>query len=221
MKKEIKNSELIIFGINNMAIEIKEVASVYYSKNFSNIRMVYFNDSFIKDNNLEDKINRNDYIIYFIIGFGGSNRKECFETVKKYSNFIPFSIVHPSAVILRTATIGRGCFVQPNTTISSNVIIGDHCIINYNVSIGHDSIISDNVLVQPGARISGNCIVGAGTLIGSNSFVYQNVKVGKGCLVDALTYIHEDLQDNMIVSSRYDKSISRGVLDKNKIVMWK
>lgn len=221
MNKEVKNKELIIFGIKNMAIEIKEIASTYFKQEFCSIKTIYFNDSFVEDNNLENKINRKDYTIHYIIGFGGTKRKECIAAMKKYINFVPYSIIHPSAIIAETAKIGEGCFIQPNTTISSNVIMGDHCVINYNASVGHDSILADNIFIQPGARVSGNCNIGTGTMLGSNSFILQNVTVGEDCLIDALTYIHDDLQKRMIVSSRYDKPVSRDEVNKNKISMWK
>jgi sugar O-acyltransferase (sialic acid O-acetyltransferase NeuD family) len=211
-----KKSELIIFGVKNMALEIREIVLNFYADTFSKTSCIYFSDSFIQDNNLEEKINRLDYTIFFIIGFGGSNRTDCIEALKKYSNFKPFTVIHPSAVIAPSAKIGEGCFIQPNATISTNVQLGDHCLVNYNVSVGHDSVLADNVFIQPGARVSGNCKIGANTLIGSNSFVYQNVKVGEGCLIDALTYIHDDVPNKMVVSSRYSGPISRDSL-KNKL----
>ncbi|MFA5879710.1 MAG: acetyltransferase [Candidatus Margulisiibacteriota bacterium] len=215
-----KKCELIIFGLNNMATEIFETAKEYYPKKFSKIRLVYFNDKFIKEQKLSDKINKKKYTIYYIIGFGGTNRKSCLDFMKKYKNFVPFTIIHPSAVIAKSAKIGKGCFIHPNTTISTNANIGNHCVINYNASIGHDSIIFDNVLVQPGARVSGNCKIGRDTLIGSNSFIFQKITIGKGCLIDALTYIHDDLPDEMIVSTRHIKPIKRNSLLKNKIPIW-
>lgn len=212
--------ELIIFGLNNMATEILETAKENYSEKFNKIRLVYFNENFIKDLKLSDKINLTGYKIYYIIGFGGLNRRLCIEEIKKYKNFIPFTIVHPSAVIARSAKIGKGCFIHPNTTISTNTKIGNHCVINYNASIGHDSIISDNVLVQPGARVSGNCKIGRDTLLGSNSFIFQKIKIGKECLIDALTYVHNDLPNRTILSTRYSKPIKRDDIPKEKLSIW-
>ena len=196
----MQKNELIIFGTKNMAVEIQEMAASFYADSFENIKMIYFSEDFIKENNLEDKVNSGNFTFYYIIGFGGKNRQMCIEALKKYSNFEPFSIIHPSAVIAKSAKIGKGCLIFPNTTISSNAVLGDHCVINYNASVGHDTVLSDNIFIQPGARVSGNCQIGEGTLIGSNSFIYQNVKLGKECLVDALTYIHDSVQDRMIVS---------------------
>jgi sugar O-acyltransferase (sialic acid O-acetyltransferase NeuD family) len=214
----LQTNELLIFGTKNMSVEIKEMAEVFYADKFAKISMVYFSDDFIKENNLEDKINRDDYKIYYIIGFGGTTRKQCIEALKKYSNFEPVSIIHPTAVIAKSASLGKGCFIHPQVTISTNAKIGDHCVINYNASVGHDAVLEDNVFIQPGARVSGNCHIGENTLIGSNSFVYQAVKVGKDCLIDALTYVRHDLPERIIMSLRYKKPISRD--EAPKIPMW-
>lgn len=215
-----KKCELIIFGLNNMANEIFETAKDNYSTKFNKIRLVYFNDNFIKDLKLSNKINISGYTIYYIIGFGGLNRRLCIEKIKKYKNFIPFTIIHPSAIIAKSAKIGKGCYIHPNTTISTNAKIGNHCVINYNASIGHDSNISDNVLVQPGARVSGNCKIGRDTLIGSNSFIFQKIKIGKECLIDALTYVHDDLPSRTILSTRYSKPTKRDSIPKEKLSIW-
>lgn len=203
-----------------MALEIREMAMEYYRENFDNIQNIYFTDTFIKENDLESKVNKNDYVIYYLIGFGGSNREKCIEELKKYSNFIPFTIVHPTAVVAKTVKIGKGCVLFANTTISSNVNIGDHCVINYNASVGHDSFLSDNIFIQPGCRISGNCKIGANTLVGSNSFIYQNISIGKECLIDALTYVHDNLPERSIISLRYDKIIKRDLLVDGQMPMW-
>lgn len=141
MTTDTNNNELLIFGVKNMAVEIFEVASLYYPKKFGKVRMVYFSETFIQDNDLEDKVNRPDYTIFFIIGFGGKNRTECIEALKKYSNFKAFSIIHPSAIISPSAKIGDGSFIQPNVTISTNAQLGCHCLVNYNASVGHDAIL--------------------------------------------------------------------------------
>jgi carbonic anhydrase/acetyltransferase-like protein (isoleucine patch superfamily) len=214
--KSHKKNKLIIFGTKNMAVEIKEMAETFYSKEFAAVELLFFSDEVLKElAGQADRLN-----LYYIIGFGGTNRKSCIEALSKYKEFKATTIIHPSAVIAKSAKIGQGCLVMANVTISTNAVLKDHCVINYNASVGHDSVLAGNNFVQPGARVSGNCRIGEGTLIGSNSFVYQNVKIGNEVLVDAMTYIHEDVADRMIVSSRYPKPASRDELGKDKLPMW-
>ncbi len=206
---------LIIFGVKNMALEIKEIAETFFAEQFSEVKTIFFTEKFVKENNLDLKSK-----YYYIVGFGGSGRGACLEMLKTFSNFEPISIIHPSAVISKSARIGSGCLIMPQVTVSTNAVVGDNCVLNYACSIGHDSILKENIFIQPGARISGNCLIGQGSLVGSNAFVYQNVEVGEECLIDALTYVHENLPARTMLSSRYKEAVSRDNLEKGKIPMW-
>ncbi len=211
-----KKNKLVIFGVKNMAVEIREMAELYYAKTFQDLEMVYFSEEYFQKASVEAET----WNLFYTIGFGGTNRKLCIEALSKYPHFQAFSIIHPSAAIAPSAKIGRGCVIMPHATISTNAVVGDHCVVNYNASVGHDSVLAGNNFIQPGARISGNCQIGEGSLIGSNSFVYQNVRIGKECLIDAMAYIHDEVGDRMLISPRYEKPVSRDELEKNKIPMW-
>lgn len=216
MEKKSKKNKLIIFGTKNMAVEIKEMAEMFYAETFDMVELVFFTeDFFAKTANDSSKFN-----LYYIVGFGGTNRQLCIAAFHQHPEFQPFTIIHPSAVVAKSAKIGKGCLIMAHATISTNAVLGDQCVVNYNASVGHDSVLEGNNFVQPGARVSGNCLIGYSTLIGSNSFVYQNVKIGRESLIDAMTYVHDDVKEKMLVSSRYPKPISRDQLEKNKIPMW-
>ena len=80
-------------------------------------------------------------------------------------------LIHPSAVISETASIGTGTkvgpnavvgegvsigvntVIGPNTTIEANVSIGDGCHIHSQCFIGHGSELGDRVEVQPTSTI--------------------------------------------------------------------
>ncbi len=207
---KMKSNELLIFGKISTGLEIFEVINTHFPEMFQKVRMILFNETFITDNNLENKINQPTHIINYIIGFSDlKQRKKCAEDLNKYSNFIPVSIINPTAYIAKSVKMGLGCYVGANATISTNAVIKDHCSINLNATIGHDAELDEHVLVLPGARISGNCKIGEGTLIGANAFIHQGVSVGKENLIDALTYVHDNLPDRMISSSRNTKTFKR------------
>ncbi len=206
----INSNELLIFGKISTGLEIFELVNTHFPEMYQSVRMVLFNETFIIDNQLENKINQPKYEINYIIGFSDyEQRKKCSEGLKKYSNFNPVSIINPTAYIAKSAKIGLGCYIGANATISSNAELKNHCSINLNATIGHDAELDEHVVVLPGARISGNVKIGEGTLVGANAFIHQGVSVGKENLIDALTYIHDDLPDRMISSSRNTKTFRR------------
>lgn len=106
----------------------------------------------------------------------------------------PITIIHPSAFISPSASIGKGSYIAANAVISSNAIVGKGCIINIGVSVGHDAIVGDDCVLNPGVRISSHCRIGARTLFGANSFIFQGKAIGEDCAVDALTYIDRVLK---------------------------
>lgn len=89
-----------------------------------------------------------------------------FEKLAIYMDECVNDLIHPSAIIESTATIGE------NTCIGANVYIG------------HGVRIGNNVLLHPGVQVLQNCIVGDGTIIhagvviGSDGFGYRVMKTG-------------------------------------------
>ncbi|NMC13438.1 MAG: hypothetical protein GYA34_11225 [Chloroflexi bacterium] len=204
------NKDLVIFGNKSTALEIFEIACAFYKTEFDHIQMVFWKDDFINEDFFKHKINKEDHEINYIIGFADYLlREKCLDSIKKYSNFKPKSIINPSSYIAPSAIIGKGCYIGANVSISSNAILENFVIINLNASIGHDALIKKNSIILPGARISGHVTIGEGTLVGSNAFIYQGVKVGRENLIDALTYIHDDLPERMISSSRNTRIFKR------------
>src|SRR5690606_38311444 len=48
------------------------------------------------------------------------------------------TVIHPSAIISNSTTIGMGTIIMPGVILNSNSEIGNFCIINTNASVGHD-----------------------------------------------------------------------------------
>lgn len=100
-----------------------------------------------------------------------------------------FSIIHPTAVISKWVTIGKGSIVTAGTIITTNIIIGNHAHLNLNTTIGHDCVIGDFFTTAPGVHISGICNFGECVYFGTNSSVRQsinicdNVTIGMGAIV--------------------------------------
>lgn len=72
--------------------------------------------------------------------------------------------VHPGAVIMAGAVIGRGTEIHANAVIGRGVKIGEDCLIYANVSIREGCELGNRVIVQPGA------------VIGADGFGYEFVE---------------------------------------------
>jgi hypothetical protein len=69
---------------------------------------------------------------------------------------VPFGrLVHPSAVIARSASLGDGVVVGAGVVIGAQTSVGDHVTINRGALVGHHVEIGEFATIQPGAVIGG------------------------------------------------------------------
>lgn len=106
------------------------------------------------------------------------------------------TLIHPSAVISSTASVGYGTVVLPHAVINANAKIGNHGIINTNAIVEHDNRIADYVHISPSATLAGTVKVGQGAHIGSNATVIPMKKIGKWATVGAGTVVINDIDDH-------------------------
>lgn len=143
------------------------------------------------------QLDPNKYKLVNSIGFNPENdiRKKIY---KKYKDegFKFFTIIHPSAIISRTAKIKEGSQILSSASILPNVIIGENCIINTKSSIDHDSIIDDNVNVSPNATICGNVRIKKNTYIGASSTILNNITIGQNCHIFPGSMVNKNIDDN-------------------------
>jgi acetyltransferase EpsM len=128
----------------------------------------------------------------------GSNasRKEIASKVK---HSFAAALVHPSALIARSAFLHDGTVVIHGAIVQSSTQVGRHCILNTGCSVDHDCELSDFVHVGPGAHLCGGVRVGEGTLIGAGAIVIPNISIGSWCTVGAGAVVTESVPDNATV----------------------
>ncbi len=106
--------------------------------------------------------------------------------VARFPDFTAWeTLVHPTANIPDTSTIGRGSILCTGSTVSVNSVIGEHCLFNINATIGHDCCLADYVSVMSGACVSGHVVVGEGAYLGTNCTVLPGKRVGSSATVGA------------------------------------
>jgi len=124
----------------------------------------------------------NDGKTDFIIGVGNNAiRKKIAETYRV--NWV--ALVHPSAVIASSVSIGKGTAVMAGAVINACASVGEHCIINTGAIVEHDNIIDDYAHISPGATLGGTVHVGTLTHIGVGATVKNNVDICDNCVIGA------------------------------------
>ena len=103
------------------------------------------------------------------------------------------ALIHPSAVIAKSAEVSAGSVVMAGAVINPGARIGKGCIINTSSSVDHDCVVGDYVHISVGAHLSGTVVVGTGTWIGTGAIVSNNVNIGGECIIGAGAVVIKDI----------------------------
>jgi sugar O-acyltransferase (sialic acid O-acetyltransferase NeuD family) len=122
----------------------------------------------------------------------GASRKMVADQLDVYVEWE--NIIHPMAIIKKSASIGTGNIVQHFSSIESNASLGNHCIVNTNSCICHDVIMEDFTSVMPNVGLMGWTRVEECAYIGVGAITIQNVTIGKGATVGAGAVVIKDVE---------------------------
>ena len=109
------------------------------------------------------------------------------------------TVIHPSAHISDTSTVGKGCIICANSSISVNTKVSDYCIMNLGVTVGHDCNVENYVSIMSGTVVSGHVVIKEGAYLGSNSTVIPGMKIGEYAKVGAGSAVIRNVKDNNTV----------------------
>ena len=99
------------------------------------------------------------------------------------------NVIHKTATVSMSATLGNGCYVGAGSLINVSASVGSFCIINSHAIIEHDCTLHDYATINPGAILCGTVSIGHSTVVGANATVREqcdipsNVIVGMGSSV--------------------------------------
>lgn len=117
------------------------------------------------------------------IGDPAAKAAVCQSLAEKGAKFL--TVVHPSAVVSRTATLGAGVVVGPHSYIATHASLGDYVCVNSLSGIGHDAIIGASATISSQVDIMGVVVVDEGVFVGSGARVLPKVKVGARARIGA------------------------------------
>jgi sugar O-acyltransferase (sialic acid O-acetyltransferase NeuD family) len=109
------------------------------------------------------------------------------------------TLIHPSAVVSRYATIEPGSVVLAGAMVNVGVRMGLGTILNTGCSVDHDCVLGAAVHISPGARLAGGVCVGDLTWVGIGASVRQSIRLGEGVMVGAGAAVVADVADGVTV----------------------
>ena len=133
--------------------------------------------------------------VSFILGIGDNYLRQKVALLIESKQKTIETVIHSSASISKTVSIGSGTFINKNVSINAFAKIGKNVILNTACIIEHECVILNNVHIAPGAVLTGNVSVGENSFVGANAVIKQGVTIGKDVIIGAGSVIINDIPD--------------------------
>lgn len=125
----------------------------------------------------------------FFIAIGDNKKRKYLMTKLMSLGANITTLIHPSAVISNSSSLGKGTIIMPNVVINNSCKIGNGVIINTAATIDHDNYIDDYSHISVGCHLGGSVVVykkvflGIGTVVKNNITICENTIVGAGAVI--------------------------------------
>jgi len=142
-------------------------------------------------------------ICHFFVGLGGSGNNRPRRKLYEFGirqGCLSISIVHPSAVVSPSVSLGNGVEILAGTIINADARIGANVIVNTGAIVEHDCCLGDHVHVASGAVLASTVTVGDEAHIGAGATVRQRIRIGEGAIVGAGAVVVKDVEPGVVVA---------------------
>ena len=136
--------------------------------------------------------------VVIAIGDNWWRRKVYSDVMQKCPNVDFPAIKHPSAVIARTAEIGKGAAVLARAHIGPSSRVGKFCLINTGSSIDHDCTLHDFVSIAPGCFTGGLVDIGECSAVGVGACISDRIHIGCHSVIGTGAVVVRDIPDLVV-----------------------
>lgn len=133
-----------------------------------------------------------------VVAVQGPTRRALFEAVLARGGSLPV-VVHPSAILSTTATLGAGTIISAGVIVQSDARIGRFCVLNTACTVDHDNVLGDGVSISPGVHTAGYVTIGDGAFVGLGAVIIGGVTIGARATVGAGAVVVRDVPDGVTV----------------------
>ena len=109
------------------------------------------------------------------------------------------TLIHPTAAVSSTATIGHGTVILPHVVILSGVTIGEQVLILPGAILNHDVRVGAYAILATAVNLSGAVEVGSCSYIGSGACLIQGVRIGRNALVGMGSVVLKNVAASTVV----------------------
>lgn len=109
------------------------------------------------------------------------------------------SLIHPSAIVSKYATIDTGTVIMANAVVNSFSRVGKANIVNTSAIVEHDCVLKNGVHISPGAQLAGGVVVNERAWIGIGATIKQTLVIGNNTIVGAGAVVVSNILANKTV----------------------
>lgn len=135
----------------------------------------------------------------FIYAIGNIENKRSIITELKNRGAKFITLVHPTAVVAETATLGEGVVVCPFALVSDHAIISDFVMINFYASCAHDTRVGKYTILSPYSTLNGFVELEDEVFLGTHATVVASRKIGNRTKISANSVAMTDIPPRSIV----------------------
>jgi UDP-perosamine 4-acetyltransferase len=128
-----------------------------------------------------------------IIAIGDNRARSSYARTVDELRLPLINAIHPSAVVSRTAILGRNVVIAANAVVCAEAKIGDFAIINTAATVDHECEIGSAVHICPGAHLAGRVRVDADAFVGLGANIIQCLRIGAGATIGAGAVVLQDI----------------------------
>ena len=166
-------------------------------KNFDGPTYALASERIVDADNIDEAMKGCQYVIPL---FSPGNRFAAHRDASARGFRRAATIIDPTAVVARSAAIGRGAYINAGAVIGGAARLGTFVVVNRCASIGHDVAIDDFASVAPGATICGGVQLGRGAVVAAGAIVCPEVRVGANSVIAAGAVVREAVADHCLVA---------------------
>ncbi|AWG23055.1 MULTISPECIES: acetyltransferase [Flavobacterium] len=171
----------------------------------TNTHYLHYNYNYTFLGNIDDHLV--DFDVYYLLGIGNvSIRNKVLEEFKsKNAKFT--GIIHPTALISKSAEIGEGTIISHNVSVGPKAKIGSFNVINSRCTIGHDTRIGDSNFLSPQVVLGGYAKIGNSNFLGTNSCLLPEIEIENNNKIMAGMTITSKVNNDETVFFRYKEKL--------------
>lgn len=135
----------------------------------------------------------------FLLSVGGPAAKQKIANALKEKNAVFVSLIHRTAIVADSASLGSGVIICPFSLISVNSKLGDFVTVNTMSSVGHDSRIGSFSTLSAHVDVTGQVEIGEGVFFGTGAKLLPRISIGDKAVVGAGCTVVRSVRAGMTV----------------------